>query len=66
MQRISVAKSIQNYVIKLVYDDDDLIGAIIEGGRLPRPLYIAKSEKVKLNLPKPVKKFLIKNGFNIE
>ena len=66
MQRISVTKNIQNYIIRLVYDDDNLIGAIVEGGRLSRPIYIAKSERVKLSLPKPVKKFLIKNGFNIE
>ncbi len=44
--------------------DGRIVGALIEGPRLPRPVYVAKSEPVPNKLPKTVRKFLRKLGFN--
>ena len=57
---------IGGYTITLVERNNSIIGAIIVGSRLSRPIYIAKAEKVKVNLPKTVKKYLRKMGFNVE
>ncbi len=43
-----------------------IIGALVEGPRLPRPVYIAYSEAVRHRLPKTIKKFLRRFGFRVE
>ncbi len=57
---------IGKYKVTLVYDDQGIIGAIIEGPRLSRAIYIALSEAISIRLPKPVRKFLERHGFNIK
>ncbi|MGC8679542.1 MAG: hypothetical protein ACP5I2_03900 [Fervidicoccaceae archaeon] len=48
-------------------ENGDVIGVIIEGPKFPRPLYIPKApgSKVNVKVPDNVRKFLIKEGFNI-
>ncbi|MGC8564391.1 MAG: hypothetical protein ACP5LZ_05820 [Fervidicoccaceae archaeon] len=48
-------------------ENGDVIGVIIEGPKFPRPLYIPKTpgSKVNVKVPDNVRKFLIKEGFNI-
>jgi len=48
--------------------EDEVIGVLIEGPRLHRPLYIPKQSTfpVKVKLPEILKKSLKKEGFNIE
>lgn len=51
----------------LSFENGDVIGVIIEGPKFPRPLYIPKTpgSKVNVKVPDNVRKFLIKEGFNI-
>ena len=48
-------------------EEDEIIGALVEGPRLPRPLYIPKAPSAKhiVKLPEHIKKMLLKKGFNI-
>ncbi len=58
----------QGYRITFVRNqDNDIIGVLVEGPRIPRPLYIPKSPGAKLNvkLPEHVRKLLLKEGFNL-
>ncbi|HIP65516.1 MAG TPA: hypothetical protein EYH08_03195 [Pyrodictium sp.] len=69
--RTHIAKREQHqigkYKVTLMYDENGkIIGALIEGPRMTRPVYIAATEKTKLKLPKQVAKFLQKHGFSIE
>jgi len=58
---------IGKYKVTLMYDENDkVIGALIEGPRMTKPVYIAVTEKAKLKLPKQVAKFLQRHGFSIE
>lgn len=54
------------YTITVIGKDDDVLGVIVEGARLPRPIYIAKGERVRVNLPKSVKRYLKRMGFSVE
>ena len=55
------------YRVTLLYTEGDkLLGAIIEGPRLSRPIYIAAQEETSPKIPKPVKKFLSKHGFKVK
>ena len=59
--------TVGKYKITLLRDPDGrIIGALIEGGRLTRPVYIAYGENVHYKLPKNVKKFLQRHGFHID
>lgn len=51
----------------LCSENDDIVGVIIEGPKFPRPLYIPRTPGSKLNVkvPENVRKFLIKEGFNL-
>jgi len=44
----------------------EVIGVLIEGPRLPRPIYIPKKAPVKAKLPEALKKALLKEGFQVE
>jgi hypothetical protein len=58
----------QGYRITFVRNEEDvIIGALVEGPRIPRPLYIPREPgaKHRVRLPEHVKKLLRKNGFNI-
>ncbi len=55
------------YKITILYDHEGKpIGALIEGGRLTKPLYIAAKERATPRLPRQVLKFLAKHGFNVK
>jgi hypothetical protein len=55
------------YRVTLLYTEDSrILGAIIEGPRLSRPIYIAAQEEASPKIPKPVKKFLSKHGFKVK
>ncbi|MET1128605.1 MAG: hypothetical protein ABWW70_04740 [Thermoproteota archaeon] len=56
-----------SYKLTIIYDSTGrVVGAVIEGPRLARPIYIAARERVILKLPKSVRKILRRYGFNIE
>lgn len=58
---------IGKYKVTILYDHEGrVIGALIEGGRLTKPLYIAARESATPRLPKQVLKFLAKHGFNVK
>jgi len=58
---------IGKYRITLLYDDKgNLLGALIDGPKMSKPLYIAHQEEVILKLPKQVIKFLNKQGFKVK
>ena len=55
------------YRVTLLYTGDGkVVGAIIEGPRLSRPVYIAIHEESSPRIPKQVKKFLTKYGFKLQ
>ncbi|ABM80007.1 hypothetical protein [Hyperthermus butylicus] len=55
------------YRVTLLYTEDgSIVGAIVEGPRLSRPVYIAAQEKSSPRIPKQVKKFLAKYGFKLQ
>lgn len=57
------------YGYRLTYIRDahgEVIGVLIEGPRLHRPIYIPKSSPIKAKLPESIKKALTKEGFKIE
>ncbi len=55
------------YRVTLLYTEDGkLLGALVEGPRLTRPVYIALQEETSPKIPKPVKKFLSKYGFKVK
>jgi len=57
---------IGKYKVTILYDHEGrIIGALIEGGRLTKPLYIAAREPATPKLPKQVLRFLAKHGFNV-
>jgi L-amino acid N-acyltransferase YncA len=59
--------TIGKYKVTLLYTEgDQLLGAIVEGPRLSRPVYIAAREESSPKIPKPVKKFLSKYGFKLK
>ncbi|HID41005.1 MAG TPA: hypothetical protein EYP33_02485 [Pyrodictium sp.] len=54
------------YRVTLLYDSEGrIVGAIIEGPRLSKPVYIAVNEQTTPKIPKQVKKFLAKHGFKV-
>ncbi len=58
----------QGYRITFVRDENgEIIGALVEGPRIPRPLYIPKepSAKYSVKLPEHLKRFLSKEGFKL-
>ena len=58
--------TVGKYRVTLLYTEDGrLIGAVIEGPRLSKPIYIAAQEEASPKIPKPVKKFLAKHGFKV-
>ena len=55
------------YRVRLIAKNGEVLGAVIDGARVPRPLYISKAEKIRApKLPLSVKKFLRKQGFMVE
>lgn len=52
-------------VVLLLDENGNPIGAIIEGPRLTRPVYIAASETSAPKIPKAVRRFLRKRGFKV-
>ncbi|MCC6010623.1 MAG: hypothetical protein QW604_04150 [Fervidicoccaceae archaeon] len=58
---------IHGYRLTFIRDNSgEIIGVLIEGPRLGRPVYIPKSSPVKAKLPETIKKALKKEGFNVE
>lgn len=56
-----------NYTITIFYDEKgEPIGALVEGPRLPRPVYIARMETAAPKIPKQVRRFLRRHGFNVQ
>jgi hypothetical protein len=56
-----------SYRLTIIYDGAGrVVGVVIEGPRLARPIYIAARERVTLKLPKSIRKILRRYGFNIE
>lgn len=56
------------YRIKLVKDSGgDIVGALVEGPRMLRPVYVPKNpaSPVRVNLPESVKSVLRKKGFQV-
>uniref|UniRef100_A0A7J3ZL85 Uncharacterized protein n=1 Tax=Fervidicoccus fontis TaxID=683846 RepID=A0A7J3ZL85_9CREN len=56
------------YRLTFVRDSEgQVIGVLVEGPRLPKPLYIPKNPafSIRARLPETVKRFLRKNGFAI-
>ncbi|ALL00733.1 hypothetical protein Pyrde_0683 [Pyrodictium delaneyi] len=54
------------YRVTLLYDSEGrVVGALIEGPRLSKPVYIAVHEQTAPKIPKQVKKFLAKHGFKV-
>lgn len=59
-------RQVGKYRVTLLYDQQDrVIGALVEGPRLSRPVYIAVNERAVPRIPKQVKKFLAKHGFQL-
>lgn len=58
---------LQGYRITFVKSsNNEIIGVLIEGPRLKKPLYLPKTPgaKFSVKLPEQVKKLLVKYGFN--
>ncbi len=58
----------QGYRLTFVRNqDNEIIGVLVEGPRVPRPLYIPKTpgSNMRVKLPEHVLKLLRKNGFNL-
>jgi hypothetical protein len=49
----------------LIGEDGKIIGALVEGPRLAKPVYIAAEETTAPKIPKTVKKYLRRLGFHI-
>lgn len=57
---------VYGYRVTYLRDEQgNVIGAIVEGPRLSRPVYLPKSTPVKVKLPENVKKALLKAGFQV-
>ena len=60
-------EKVGRYTVTLLYSTEGkLIGALVEGPRLPRPVYIAIEETTAPKIPKTVKKYLRRLGFKIQ
>jgi hypothetical protein len=58
---------IGRYRVRLITKNDEVLGAVISGARLPRPLYISRVERIRApKLPLSVKRYLRKKGFALE
>jgi len=59
-------EQVGKYRVTLLYSGTgNIIGALVEGPRLPRPVYIAVEETAAPRIPKAVKKYLRRLGFKI-
>ncbi len=55
------------YRIMFVSKNGEILGVVVNGSRIPRPLYISRNERIKApKLPLSVKRFLRKKGFMVE
>lgn len=58
---------IHGYRLVFIRDTNgEVIGVLIEGPRLNRPVYIPKNTPVKVKLPEAIKKTLLREGFRVE
>jgi hypothetical protein len=60
-------EQVGKYRVTLLIDGEGrVIGALVEGPRLPRPVYIGREETTAPRIPKQVKKYLRRLGFKIQ
>ncbi len=60
-------EQVGRYRVTLLLDQEGrVIGALVEGPRLSKPVYIAAEETSAPKIPKTVKRYLRRLGFRIE
>ena len=59
--------TIGKYKVTLLYNEKGkILGALIDGPKISKPIYIAHQEEIIIKLPKQVIKFLNKQGFKVK
>jgi len=60
-------EQVGRYRVTLLVDAEGrIVGALVEGPRLLRPVYVAVNETAAPKLPKTVKRYLRRLGFRLE